>query len=139
MTYGQNPTISLTDQGNLRILVPMSFKNMQGRKLILMPQALDGTNPEAHGPEQAAVVAALARAFAWTELLESGEVASISDLARRLDVDPSYIGRILRLTTLAPDIVEAFLCGREPNGLSLAKLTKTLPEDWAEQRGMFGI
>lgn len=64
-------------------------------------------------------------------------MASISDLARRLEVDSSYIGRILRLTTLAPDIIESILQGQEPSGLSLAKLTKTLPEDWAEQRGLF--
>ena len=73
---------------------------------------------------------ALARAHRWSRMLERGEVASISDLARRLDVDPSFIGRILRLTTLAPDINEAILQGQEPNGLSLAKLTKTLPEGW---------
>lgn len=72
-------------------------------------------------------------------MLERGEVDSISDLARRLKVDSSYIGGILRLTTLAPDIIEAILCGQEPNGLSLAKLTKTLPEDWGEQRGMFRV
>jgi hypothetical protein len=88
---------------------------------------------------QEAFITALARAFAWTEMLERGEVASISDLARRLKVDSSYIGRILRLTTLAPYIIESILQGREPNGVSLAKLTQTLPEDWAEQRGMFGI
>ena len=137
MTDGQTPTISLMDTGNLRIQIPMTFKMKHGRTLILMPQALDGENPDAHTPAQEALITALARAFAWTEMLERGEVASISDLARRLEVDSSYIGRILRLTTLAPDIVEAILQGQEPNGLSLAKLTKTLPEDWAEQHQVF--
>lgn len=73
---------------------------------------------------------ALARAHAWSELLESGTVASISDLARRVNVDSPIIDRILSLTTLPPDIVEAIRHGREPGGRSLAKLTKSLPEDW---------
>jgi len=49
------------------------------------------------------------------------------------------VARILKLTTLAPDIVEALINGEEPNGLSLAKLTQTFPEDWAEQRALFGF
>jgi hypothetical protein len=42
-------------------------------------------------------------------------------------------------STLAPDIVEALINGEEPNGLSLAKLTQTFPEDWTEQRRQFGF
>nr|WP_164083933.1 hypothetical protein [Dichelobacter nodosus] len=49
------------------------------------------------------------------------------------------MARILKLTTLAPDIVEALINGEEPNGLSLAKLTQIFPEDWAEQRRQFGF
>ena len=62
-----------------------------------------------------------------------------NQLARTLDVDGSYVARILKLTTLAPDIVEALINGEEPNGLSLAKLTQTFPEEWAEQRRQFGF
>ena len=64
---------------------------------------------------------------------------SLFSMARTLDVDGSYVARILKLTTLAPDIVEALINGEEPNGLSLAKLTQTFPEDWAEQRRQFGF
>jgi hypothetical protein len=56
-----------------------------------------------------------------------------------LEVDGSYVNRILKLTTLAPDIVEAIINGEEPDGLSLAKLTRTFPEDWREQRRFFGV
>ena len=52
-------------------------------------------------------------------------------------MDRSYASRIMRLNVLAPDIVEAILGGREPSGLSLAKLTQTLPILWHEQREMF--
>ena len=77
--------------------------------------------------------------LSWVDILESSQIKSISELARTLDVDGSYVARILKLTTLAPDIVEALINGEEPNGLSLAKLTQTFPEDWAEQRRQFGF
>ena len=55
-----------------------------------------------------------------------------------LEVDGSYVTRILKLTTLAPDIVEAIINGEEPDSLSLAKLTRAFPEEWGEQRRSFG-
>jgi hypothetical protein len=79
-------------------------------------------------------VKALARAFHWQQLIDSGRYASITDLAAALHVDRSCVGRILRLTLLAPDIIEAILEGRAPSGLSLEKLVKKMPLLWEEQR-----
>lgn len=133
------PTITVTETGNLHIHIPMLIRRMRGRKVIIAPKALDGDVPDSPEMVQTAIVQALARASSWVDILESGEVKSISDLAMNLDVDNSYVARILKLSTLAPDIVEAILNGEEPGGLSLAKLTKTFPTDWDEQRAMFGF
>jgi len=85
-------------------------------------------------------VIALARAFRWKELIETGQVASISELAKKFRVDASYLFRILRLTLLAPDIIEAILDGNEPSGLSLAKLTcREPPMLWEDQRRGYGF
>jgi hypothetical protein len=73
------------------------------------------------------------------EILESGQVKSISELSRSLEVDGSYVTRILKLTTLAPDIVEAIINSEESDGLSLAKLIRSFPEEWSEQRIQFGF
>jgi len=54
-------------------------------------------------------------------------------------VDGSYVTRILKMTTLSPDIVEAITNGEEPNGLSLARLTRSFPEEWSEQRSLLGF
>jgi len=135
----KQPTITVTETGNLHIHIPMLIRRMRGRKVIIAPNALDGDVSDSPGTVQTAIVQALARASSWAEVLESGEVKSISDLAMNLDVDNSYVARILKLSTLAPDIVEAILNGEEPTGLSLAKLTKTFPTDWDEQRAMFGF
>ena len=135
----RQPTLTMTEAGNLQIHIPMRIRRMQGRKMILAPQALDGDVPDSPSEVQTAVIQALGRAFCWTQVIESGEFRSVADLARSLDVDNSYVGRILKLTTLAPDIVEAILIGEEPVGLSLAKLIRSFPMDWEQQRALFGF
>jgi len=70
----------------------------------------------------------------WQAQLESGEYASLEDLAKDVGCDRTYVGRMLRRTSLAPDIIEAILRGDEPAGLSLENLRKNLPVRWDEQR-----
>jgi hypothetical protein len=135
----RKPTITVAENGNLQVHIPMHIRRMRGRKMVIAPEALDGQIPGAAEPTQAAVIQALARAFSWAEILETGQVKSISELARNLEVDGSYVSRILKLTTLAPDIVEAIINGEEPDGLSLAKLTRPFPEEWSEQRSLLGF
>ena len=133
------PTISVLENGNLHIHIPMNLRRMQGRKKIIMPEGLDGEIPDAPSTIQSAMAQALIRAFSWTEIIESGQVRSITELAQRLDVDSSYVTRTVKLMNLAPDIVEAILNGEEPNGMSLARLSKPFPEEWEEQRQLFGF
>jgi len=91
------------------------------------------------------LIEAIAKAHRWQEQLESGEYLSLEDLTQavgssrrsrqaKTGVDRTYVGRLLRLTSLAPDIIEAILRGDEPDGLSLRKLQKNLPVRWDEQR-----
>jgi hypothetical protein len=79
-----------------------------GRKEMRLPEG-------ASLPRQAddAHVKALARAFRWKRMLESGELTTIADLAAREGIAPSYMTRVLRLTLLAPSIVEAILDGTQ--------------------------
>ena len=67
------------------------------------------------------MVEALARAFRWRKLLDAGVYATLEDLAKAKGVN-AYVSRILRLTLLAPEIVEAILAGRQPAGLQLDDL-----------------
>jgi len=80
------------------------------------------------------MVKVLARAFRWRKLLDSGEYASVGELALVEGVDPSYLGRALRLTLLAPDIVEAILDDRLPGGVGVAEIMRPAPAEWGEQR-----
>jgi hypothetical protein len=124
--------------GAIVIRITMAFKKCGGRKEIILPEGVDAAEPPKPQPQRPLVVA-LAKAFKWQKMMESGEVGSIKELARQNHVNPSYVARILRLATLAPDIVEAILDGREPSGLSLRKLTGNLPLLWDEQRKRFGF
>ena len=79
------------------------------------------------------LVKALARAFRWKQMLESGEFATIAELAEREGIAPSYMARVLRLTLLAPDIVEAILNGTQGPGVTLARVLESIPLEWCEQ------
>jgi len=119
--------------------IPLLLRRVQGRKMVIAPNALDGELPNATSKLQQAVIQAIVRANSWCKLLEEDGKGSISDLARKLEIDNSYLKRILTLSTLAPEIIEAILNGEEPDGLSLNRLLKPFPESWEEQRVMFGF
>ena len=98
----------------LTVHVPMAFRRRGGRKLIVSP---DGAALPAISPRQNidnVLVKALARAFRWQKLLDRGVYTSIKEIAAKEKDDPSYVGDVLRLTLLAPDIVEMILDGRQP-------------------------
>jgi hypothetical protein len=83
------------------------------------------------------LVKALARAFRWKRMLETGEFATIAELAEREGIAPSYMTRVLRLTLLAPDIVEAILDGKQGPEMTLARLLEPFPLEWALQPNHF--
>jgi hypothetical protein len=82
-----------------------------------------------------ALVKALARAFRYQRLLDEGRYASISEMAAAESIERGYVGTLMRLTLLAPDIVEAILNGRELDGVALPRLLEPLPCEWVEQCG----
>lgn len=127
----------LHDAGALTVTVPMTFKKFGGRKLVIAPNGADTWAPPRARIDNT-MVKAIARAHRWKRLLESGRFASVVDLAAAEKINQSYLCRVLRLTLLAPDIVEAILDGRQPVGLQLDDLLAPFPVEWEGQRAMFG-
>jgi hypothetical protein len=127
---------TVTDDGRtVTVRVPISIRKRGGRKLVLAP---DGTNVGATSVARridSAMVKAIARAFRWREMLERGEYATIREIAEAEKINDSYISRVLRLTLLAPDIIEAVLRGNQPAGLRL--LFQRFPVDWQLQNTVF--
>jgi hypothetical protein len=122
------------DGTTLVVRIPMRFQRRGGRKRIVAP---DGTEfasiskPQSDGT----LVKALARAWRWQRMLESGQVASLAELAKADRIGPAYLSRLLRLTLLAPDIVDRILDGRP--GFDLARLMQPFPLEWERQRERF--
>ena len=73
------------------------------------------------------------RAFRWKRMLESGEFVTIADLAEREGIAPSYMTRVLRLTLLAPDIVEAILDVKQGPKVPLAQVLERFLMEWERQ------
>jgi hypothetical protein len=84
------------------------------------------------------LIKALVRAHRWRRRVESGQASSITDLAEQEGVTDAYVCRLLPLTCLAPDIVEAILDRRQPKGLRLTEMLGNGPVAWEEQRGVWG-
>jgi hypothetical protein len=125
------------------IKVPLAIRRRSGRKQIEVinpegtaePPQANQRQPRRHDP----LTIAVARAHWWQELLDSGRYPSISALTRDLKVDFGYVSRLLQLTLLAPDIIEAILNGTAPSGVCLDKLQWRLPLLWDEQRQLLGF
>ena len=112
----------------MTIHVPFRVVKRGGRKEMLLSEGA----AQARKPDNT-LIKALARAFRWKGMLESGEFTTIAELAEREGIAPSYMTRVLRLTLLAPDIVEAVLDGKQGQEVTLAKVLGTLPDRWDEQ------
>jgi hypothetical protein len=126
--------VRVSDDGRtLTVRVPISLRRRGGRKLVITP---DGSNPWAlpRARVDSALVKALGRAFRWRKLLESGVYSTIDDIAACERINDSYVSRVLRLTLLAPDIIEVILDGRQAAALQLDEFLKPMPVEWEFQR-----
>ncbi|WP_422110312.1 ImmA/IrrE family metallo-endopeptidase [Burkholderia multivorans] len=130
---------SYVSDGQRVTLVPLTIKRRQNRKL-LIPPALDAAT--ATGGFDVPMIKTLGKAFYWKRLIDEGVYTTTADLARALKLEPGWAAEVLRMTMLAPDIVEAIFEGRQPRHLNLHTLRgrqDLLPRDWAEQRRLLGF
>lgn len=124
---------------SVTVRVPLTSRRRGGRKIIISPDGVAtaaGSRALAditvtHGDPS--LVKALARAFRWKRMLGDRRYGSVAELAAAEKLNESYVSRILRLTLLAPDIVEAVLDGRQPVGVTLPRLMKGVAVKWGDQ------
>ena len=114
--------------------VPFRVVKRGGRKEMQLPAGVTHSRRTDN-----TLVKALARAFRWKKMLESGEFATIADLAEREGIAPSYMTRVLRLTLLAPDIVEAILEEAQGPEVTLARVLEPFPLTWQHQTMHFSL
>mgnify|MGYP001381221335 CR=1 FL=1 len=124
---------SSVDARTVTVRVPIAIRRRGGRKLVLAPDGAKVTAAPIPRHVDNAMVKAIARAFRWRDMLESGEYATVREIANAEKINETYVGRVLRLTLLAPQIVEAVLGGSQPAGLQLDVLMRRFPVAWREQ------
>jgi hypothetical protein len=114
--------------------VSISIRRRGGRKLVFSPNGTNVTTAPVRRHIDNAMVKAIARALRWRDMLESGEYATIREIGAAEKINESYVGRVLRLTLLAPNVVESILAGRQPAETTLAVLMRPFPVGWGEQQ-----
>ncbi len=119
----------------LIIRVPLPPRRRGGRKFVVGPGGITWTGRRVVIDNT--IVKALGRAHRWKAMLESGDYASVTDLAKAENINLSYLCRMLRLTLLAPDVIQALLDGTQNCRLQLSDFLQSIPLIWAEQRQRF--
>jgi hypothetical protein len=114
------------DDDTITVRIPLTWKRRGGRKVIVAPDGGHVWAPAKPRPDET-LIRALARAHRWKRLLDERKYRSAVELAEAEGVTRSFVNRLLRLTLLAPDIVEAILEGRQPKGMQLEELSRAMP------------
>lgn len=117
----------------ISVEIPMIFKKRGGRRIIVLPDGSHG-HPMSAATIDNAMVKAIARAFRWQKLLENGTYSCLDEIAKAERIGPSFISRIIRIASLAPEIVDAILDGRQPAHLTLKHLMTPFPVEWEKQK-----
>ena len=126
----------MTAPTSITVRVPMKIRPRPGRKMMVMPALAAGGDAIIPTRADPALLKALARAFRYQKQLDEGCYASISEMATAEKLERGYLGSLLRLTLLAPDIVQSILDGRAPEEISLPRMLEGFPLNWAEQAKM---
>jgi hypothetical protein len=127
----------MTAATNITVRVPLTIRHRPGRKTVVTPM-IDGVAPVTTRADPA-LVKALARAFRYQRMLDEGRYASITELAAVEKLDRGYLGSLLKLTLLAPDIVESVVDGRHPERIGLPVLLDLLSAAWDDQRAAINL
>ena len=122
---------------HVTVRVALSIRRPPGRKTVVTP-VTDGVTPVTTRADLA-LAKALARAFRYQKLLDEGRYAPITEMTAAVRIERGYLGTLLRLTLLAPLIVEGVLDGRQLDGRTLPRLLEPLPMDWMEQCNSFEL
>ena len=120
--------------------VPLIIKRRHNRKLIVPPAG--AVVVKTSSSFDLPLIRTLGKAFYWQKMIDTGEAANASELARHFKLEPGWINEVLRMTRLAPDIIRSILEGQQPRHLNLHAVRgrqTEVPLDWDAQRRLFGF
>lgn len=126
------PPVVSRDGRTIKVHIPITMRLQGGRKQVVSPPDAAPWTPRTSRIDNT-LVKAVIRAHRWRDMLEAGRYTTVRDLAKAEGINESYLGRVLRLTLLAPRIVEDILQGRQLAALDLRQLLKPIPVEWGRQ------
>lgn len=126
------PDVIQASDGSLTVSLQIKIRRSGKRKTVTLPDG-SAMQPRRWDETPTPIQQALARGHRWLAMLETGQAKSLSDVAALEGMDRAYVSRMVNLTTLAPDIVEAILDGTLPDHVTLFELSSGTPLLWAEQ------
>lgn len=131
--------IEVVDDGNIVIHVPLASRKCQGRKSIVLPVDAHNEKLNVENADNRSI-AAIARANKWQQLIDKGVVTSVNDIADKVNLNQSFVSKILKLNYISPKIIREIL-NQTPKGcnISLARLRKITTPIWEEQEKELGI
>ena len=116
--------------------IPMTFRRRAGKAVIVLPNG-ERAIERREALIDNAMVKLIARGHRWHRQLFDGTHASIADIAKSENINPSFVSRVLRLAYLSPDLVEAILDGNYPAHLTMKDLLGQFPMEWERQAKHF--
>lgn len=119
--------------GSVTLSIPINFKRHGGRKYIIAP-----TEPAKATAPKESMLKALGRAFHWQSMIENDPSLTHEAIANKVGYNPGYVSKIMHMTLLAPDVIEAILDRNYPKYLTLTDIQKA-GFMWDEQRRIFGL
>ena len=129
--------ISSLKENTISIFIPMTIKKRGCTAMIIVPKNIESDDRPYYDKK---LIKAFAKAYKWQQSLCKNSKLSINSIAESESLTPAYVGRILRLNFLAPDIIKAILDGKQPRDLRLQDfMNNNIPDLWEEQRNLCGI
>lgn len=123
----KKPTIPDT----VTVAIPFRVAKRGGRKEVQLPPGANNRSPAY------TLIKAVTRAYRWRQILEDGDMGTIAELTEYEKISPSYLTRVMRLTILSPDIIEAILDGNPPS-VGMTELFDPMTHVWSELRSALG-
>jgi hypothetical protein len=115
----------------MSVFIPLAVRKRNGRPRIVPPAQMaasdDADRVDPH------VLRAIARAWSWRRKLESGEAATILDIAQAEDVTDRFVSRMIKLAHLSPPTLERLVLQKRSPTLSIKDLIATAELPWEEQ------
>ena len=117
----------------IRVFIPLTIRRRNGRPRILPPANMEPAERRSQDPH---VLRAIACAWSWRRKIETGEVATIRDIAMAGKVSERFVSRTMRLAYLSPIVLERLVAHRQPCSLSIKDLIAAAERPWREQEAL---